>query len=121
MADFAPAQEAAEKIKKQAGQTELTLTLRTTPDIAAALGESKKKEQTLIGFALETFDEETNALRKLEHKHLNAIVLNSLRNPGAGFGTDTNRVTILCANGSRRELPLQSKEAIAAGIIDAII
>lgn len=121
VADFMPEEVAVEKIKKQAGQTTLTLTLTKTPDIAASLGESKKKEQTLIGFALETNNEEANALRKLNSKHLNAIVLNSLRDQGAGFGTDTNRVTILRADGSRCELPLQSKGAIAAGIIDALI
>ncbi|MBQ7631231.1 MAG: bifunctional phosphopantothenoylcysteine decarboxylase/phosphopantothenate--cysteine ligase CoaBC [Paludibacteraceae bacterium] len=121
VADFTPAEVAQEKIKKQAGQQTLTLTLALTKDIAAALGERKKKEQTLIGFALETNNEEANALRKLNSKHLDAIVLNSLRDPGAGFGTETNRVTILRADGSRCELPLQSKGAIASGIVDMLL
>ena len=118
VADFTPADTADEKIKKQPGQTELNLRLTTTPDIAKALGESKKPNQTLIGFALETQNEKTNALAKLERKHMDAIVLNSLRNEGAGFGTNTNRVTILSANGNSIELPLQSKADIAAEILN---
>ena len=119
VADFAPAAAAPEKIKKQPGQTELQLSLRTTPDIARALGESKRADQRLIGFALETTDEQQNALRKLESKHLDAIVLNSLRHEGAGFGTDTNCVTIFTADGHSASLPLASKAEIAKGIIDA--
>ena len=118
VADFTPADTADEKIKKQPGQTELNLRLTTTPDIAKALGESKKPNQTLIGFALETQNEKTNALAKLERKHMDAIVLNSLRDEGAGFGTNTNRVTILSANGNSLELPLQSKADIAAEILN---
>ena len=118
VADFTPADTADEKIKKQPGQTELNLRLTTTPDIAKALGESKKPNQTLIGFALETQNEKTNALAKLERKHMDAIVLNSLRDKGAGFGTNTNRVTILSANGNSLELPLQSKADIAAEILN---
>jgi len=121
VADFAPAETAKEKIKKQPGQTECTLALRTTPDIARALGESKQKGQTLIGFALETENEKKNALGKLERKHMDAIILNSLREEGAGFGVDTNRVTILSADGQSIELPLQSKADIAAGIVTALI
>ena len=121
VADFSPAQEAEQKIKKQEGQTEMTLRLTTTPDIARALGESKQPGQQLIGFALETQNEKENALRKLERKHMDAIVLNSLRDAGAGFGVDTNRVTVLFADGRSVELPLQSKAAIADGIIDSII
>ncbi|MBO4454556.1 MAG: bifunctional phosphopantothenoylcysteine decarboxylase/phosphopantothenate--cysteine ligase CoaBC [Paludibacteraceae bacterium] len=120
VADFAPAAAAPEKIKKQPGQTELQLSLRTTPDIARALGESKRADQRLIGFALETTDEQQNALRKLESKHLDAIVLNSLRHEGAGFGTDTNCVTIFTADGHSASLPLASKAEIAKGIIDAL-
>ena len=118
VADFAPAQQAMEKIKKQPGRTELQLALHTTPDIAAALGASKQAHQQLIGFALETQDETANALRKLQSKHMDAIVLNSLRDAGAGFGVDTNRVTILYADGRADALPLQSKAEIAMGIID---
>ena len=120
VADFAPAQEAAEKIKKQADQTEMSLTLHTTPDIAKALGETKREDQLLVGFALETQNEKENALHKMERKHMNAIVLNSLRDAGAGFGTDTNRVTILKADGQSAELPLLSKADVAASIVDEL-
>lgn len=120
VADFTPEETASAKIKKQAGQTELTLRLKTTPDIAKALGESKQVHQQLVGFALETDHEKENALRKLERKHLDFIVLNSLREKGAGFGTDTNRVTLLFASGNSEELPLQSKSDIAEGILEFI-
>ena len=120
VADFSPATEAAEKIKKQEGQTSLTLELTTTPDIAKALGENKKPGQQLIGFALETTNENENALRKLERKHMDAIVLNSLRDEGAGFGTDTNRVTLSSTKGNSIELPLSSKSAIAETIVDVL-
>jgi len=121
VADFAPKEIAAEKIKKQAGQERLTIELATTPDIAKTLGERKQGHQRLIGFALETEHEKENALRKLERKHMDAIVLNSLRESGAGFGTDTNRVTILTANGQTCEIPLQSKAIIADRIVDTVI
>lgn len=120
VADFAPEQRAGEKIKKEPGQTELTLRLRTTPDIARAMGESKRQHQRLVGFALETQHEKENALRKMERKNLDAIVLNSLRDEGAGFGTDTNRVTILQADGKEAELPLLSKADVAARIIQQL-
>ena len=120
VADFAP--EAAEqKIKKQPGQTELLLPLHTTPDIARSMGETKRTDQRLIGFALETDHEEANALRKMENKHLDAIVLNSLREAGAGFGHDTNCVTVLTADGRSASLPLASKAEIASGILDTLI
>lgn len=121
VADFTPAEQANEKIKKQPGHTEMSLRMVLTPDIARSLGESKKDGQRLIGFALETQDEKKNALLKLERKRMDAIVLNSLRDKGAGFGTDTNRVTILSADGNPVELPLQSKADIADKIIEAVI
>lgn len=121
VADFTPAEQANEKIKKQPGQTEMSLRMVLTPDIARSLGESKKDGQRLIGFALETHDEKKNALLKLERKRMDAIVLNSLRDKGAGFGIDTNRVTILSADGNPVELPLQSKADIADKIIEAVI
>ena len=121
VADFTPAEPAGEKIKKQPGQKEMNLRMVVTPDIARTLGESKKATQKLIGFALETHDEKKNALLKLKRKRMDAIVLNSLRDEGAGFGTDTNRVTILSSNGNSIELPLQSKSDIADKIIEAVI
>lgn len=121
VADFTPTEVATQKIKKQAGQTNATIELRTTPDIAHTLGTNKQEGQTLIGFALETDHEEENALKKLQSKGLDAIVLNSLQVKGAGFGVDTNQVTILRADGRKNTLPLQSKAEIAAQIIDEII
>ena len=92
-----------------------------TPDIAKALGETKHAGQRLIGFALETEHEKENALRKMERKNLNAIVLNSLRDKGAGFATDTNRVTILQADGLSTELPLLIKADVAARIVETLL
>lgn len=120
VADFTPAEQAPEKIKKHAGQTEMNLHMTLTPDIAKTLGQTKQPHQHLIGFALETENEKENALRKLERKNLDAIVLNSLRDKGAGFGVDTNRVTLLCRNGKSVELPLLSKQDVAEQILNAL-
>jgi len=121
VADFAPANEATQKIKKDSGvrsqESGLTLSLKETQDIARALGETKRADQQLVGFALETEHEKENALHKMERKNLDAIVLNSLRDKGAGFGTDTNLVTILQSDGKETPLPLQSKELISAEIL----
>ena len=117
VADFTPAQTAPEKIKKKPGCNTFTLEMVLTADIAKTLGESKRPGQQLIGFALETQNEKENALRKMESKHMDAIVLNSLRDAGAGFGTDTNCVTILKADGQSITLPLQTKATIASQII----
>ena len=117
VADFTPETEALDKIKKQEGQTSFDLHLTLTPDIAKTLGSTKRPDQRLIGFALETEHEKENALRKLERKNLDAIVLNSLRDKGAGFGMDTNLVTILSSDGSSTALPLQSKALISEEIL----
>jgi phosphopantothenoylcysteine decarboxylase/phosphopantothenate--cysteine ligase len=121
VADFTPETQTAEKIKKEGFKIQdsgFSLQLKETEDIAKALGESKQAGQKLIGFALETEHEKENALRKLERKHLDAIVLNSLRDEGAGFGVDTNRVTMLQSSGHSFELPLQSKADIADQIVE---
>lgn len=115
VADFSPAEKSEVKIKKES--LDFALSLKKTRDIAQALGESKQADQLLIGFALETNDEKKNALHKLERKHLDAIILNSLRDKGAGFGVDTNVVTILQADGSATALPLQSKALISEEIL----
>ena len=120
VADFTPSEVAKEKIKKQVGQNEITLSLTTTVDIAATLGKAKRAGQKLIGFALETCNEEAHALSKLQSKKLDLIVLNSLQEKGAGFGVDTNKVTLLFANGTKKDVPLQSKEDIANVIVDTI-
>ena len=127
VADFTPASPATEKIKKSSiinqqssisnQQSAISLSLKETADIARSLGETKRPDQKLIGFALETNDEKKNALHKLERKHLDAIILNSLRDKGAGFGTDTNVVTILQADGTVTALPLQSKAFISEEIL----
>jgi phosphopantothenoylcysteine decarboxylase/phosphopantothenate--cysteine ligase len=120
VADFTPASPASEKIKKADithHTSDISLSLKETTDIAKALGETKRADQKLIGFALETNDEKKNALHKLERKHLDAIILNSLRDKGAGFGTDTNVVTILQADGTVTALPLQSKALISEEIL----
>ena len=121
VADFTPKDIADKKIKKQPGQTDMQIELKTTTDIAATLGLNKKANQRLIGFALETHDEQANAERKLQGKNLDMIILNSLQDKGAGFGVDTNKVTILHKSGSKKNLPLLSKQEVADAIIDAII
>lgn len=123
VADFTPEQKAENKIKKEdfhIQPTAIYLSLKETKDIAKTLGESKRNNQKLIGFALETEHEKENALRKLKRKNLDAIILNSLRDKGAGFGTDTNIVTILQADGTQTTLPLQSKALISEEILTAL-
>ena len=121
VADFTPCSPAEQKIKKQPGQTTMTVEMTLTTDIAATIGASKQLHQTLVGFALETNNELTNAERKLQSKNLDMIVLNSLRDNGAGFGVNTNKVTLIHADGTKNNLPLLSKQEVADAIIDAII
>lgn len=121
VADFTPQTQASQKIKKEKGQTTMTLEMTITKDIAASLGEIKRKDQKLVGFALETHDELSNAQRKLQTKNLDMIVLNSLQDKGAGFGTDTNKVTFVYPIGTTKNLPLISKEEVADEIINTII
>ena len=104
-------------VSREDAPGEWSLSLKETADIAKALGQSKRPDQKLIGFALETQHEIENALHKMERKNLDAIVLNSLRDKGAGFGVDTNRVTIIRADGNSLELPLLSKAEAANEII----
>lgn len=118
VADFTPEKQADTKTKRK--EANLQVVLKPTQDIAAALGRQKKPNQLLVGFALETDNEEVNALDKMERKNLDFIVLNSLRNPGAGFGHDTNQVTIFSRNGQRVEHPLKSKTAVAEDILDTV-
>ena len=118
VADYKPAEEAKQKIKKKADN--LTLVLTKTDDIAATLGKRKRKGQIIVGFALETEEEEGNALKKLESKNFDLIVLNSLNDPGAGFGHDTNKVTILDGK-KKTTFELKSKKAVASDIVHAIL
>lgn len=118
VADFTPAEPAEEKTKR--GNDDWHLRLVPTRDIAAELGRRKASHQVLIGFALETDREEANALEKLERKKLDYIVLNSLRQPGAGFGHDTNQVTIYSRDGYRFNVPLSNKAAVAEEILEFV-
>ena len=121
VADFTPCTTADKKIKKQPGQDGMVVELKTTTDIAATLGASKQAHQRLVGFALETHDEQANALRKLQSKNLDMIVLNSLQDQGAGFGVDTNKVTLLFADGTKKDLPLLLKQEVADVIVESIL
>ena len=142
VADYTPAEVSPVKIKKEAlthppdkadgnepkdvsshrelKPSEIMLRLIPTKDIAAELGRMKRPGQLLVGFALETDNEEANALGKLRRKNLDMIVLNSLRDAGAGFGGDTNRVTVFTSDGSKTCFPLESKTAAAAHIVDML-
>lgn len=119
VADYAPVEPALSKIKREGGEPPV-IRLVKNPDIAAALGERKRPGQTLVGFALETDHEMDNAAGKMKRKHLDMIVLNSLRDKGAGFGTDTNLVTILSADGRTTRYDLKSKREVACDILDQI-
>ena len=124
VSDYAPAETSARKRAKDDG--DLTLTLRRTPDVLATLGERRRDGQTLVGFALETHDGEAHARGKLTRKHLDWIALNSAAEPGAGFGPDTNRLTVLGAagpggdTGARVEIPLGPKRDVAEALLDLV-
>lgn len=120
VADYAPADVADRKIKRERDEVPV-ITLVKNPDIAATLGARKHEGQILVGFALETDHELDNAAGKMQRKNLDMIVLNSLRDQGAGFGTDTNKVTILRADGSRTDFGLKSKSTVAKDVVDSII
>ena len=119
VADYRPIKIADHKIKKV--DSELSIELTRTSDILQKLGTMKKSGQCLIGFALETQDEEANAKAKLKRKNADFIILNSMQDEGAGFGRDTNQVTIYSANGSQESLALASKKEIASQICQRII
>lgn len=119
VADYMPETVADRKIKKQEGT--LDIKLKKTTDILLELGKMKKAHQYLVGFALETNDEEANALQKLEKKNADLVVLNSLNDSGAGFAHDTNKVTLVGKAGFKNSLPLLSKQETAAAIVRHII
>ncbi len=118
VADFTPVSVAAEKIKREGDN--LILELKPTRDIAAAVGAAKREGQFLVGFALETNDEEAHALEKMRRKNFDFIVLNSLKDEGACFGYDTNKITVLTSAGERIAFPLKPKTEVARDIVDLI-
>jgi len=118
VADYRPAEVAEQKIKKK--EDNFTLTLVKNVDIAATLGQQKQPHQVMVGFALETENEVSNAQAKLEKKNLDMIVLNSLNDKGAGFGHDTNKISVIQKDGSLHRFALQSKTEAAVDIVHLI-
>jgi phosphopantothenoylcysteine decarboxylase/phosphopantothenate--cysteine ligase len=119
VADFSPDHYERNKIKKEKG--ELIIKLKATKDILHELGKKKSKDKILVGFALETDNGINAALQKLQDKNLDLIVLNSLKNKGAGFGTSTNKITIITHIGKQINYPLKPKNEVAKDIIDQIV
>jgi len=119
VADYTPVTTAKEKIKKKTGN--LKIELKRTTDIAGELGKIKKKGQINVGFALETEKAAANAQSKLKRKKFDMIVLNSLKDKGAGFKGDTNKVTIFTKNGEKKKYPLKSKKKVARDIVNHIV
>jgi phosphopantothenoylcysteine decarboxylase / phosphopantothenate---cysteine ligase len=119
VADYTPVNVAKEKIKKT--ENDFSVTLTKTKDILKTLGGLKTKDQILIGFALETNNEKENALKKLQSKNADMIVLNSLRDAGAGFGPDTNKITIFDKTGKSFPFDIKSKKEVAIDIVNTII
>lgn len=117
VADFRPAEQSTTKIKRDG--SDLTLHLQANPDIAATLGQQKTPDQVLVGFALETNDEFTNAQKKLEKKNFDFIVLNSLRNTGTCFQSDDNQISIISRSG-KKDFSKKSKSAVAKDIINEL-
>lgn len=118
VSDYRPAHQAEQKIKKS--DQNMSIELVKNPDILASIGESKSKEQWLMGFALETEKGEEHALKKLKKKNLNAIVLNTLQDAGAGFGHDTNKITVLDKDNISYKFELTSKRVVAQHVLNFI-
>ena len=119
VADFTPVDKAAQKTKR--GKENWSIELEPTKDIAAELGKLKKGNQLLVGFALETNNELGNAQKKLDKKNLDFIVLNSLNDSGAGFGVDTNKITLVTKDNKPQVFELKSKKEVARDIVNKII
>lgn len=118
VADYRPRQMASEKIKKVNG--DFHLELEETEDIAYTLGKSKRNDQLVVGFALESENELEHARQKLKHKNFDMIVLNSIRDEGAGFGHDTNKITIIRRDGTTKKFDLKTKDEVARDITNEI-
>lgn len=119
VADYRPEECSDRKIKRE-GVADMTLRLVRNPDIAATLCADKRADQLFAGFALETDNEHENAVGKLRRKGLDMVVLNSLNDKGACFGTDTNKITLISRDGSEKAFPLKSKQEVARDIVDAL-
>jgi len=119
ISDFTPENVPGNKIKR--GDADLVIRLKPTKDVALELGRSKREKQLVVGFALETDNEIANATSKLKRKNLDLIVLNSLRDKGAGFGFDTNLITLIDSNNNIDKFELKSKEEAAIDILNKII
>jgi len=119
VSDFTPVSVSGNKVKR--GKEEWTLTLKPTRDIAAEMGKRKSAGQLLVGFALETDNEQDFARQKLEKKNLDLIVLNSMQDRGAGFGTDTNRVTMIDRMGNADKFELKPKQQVAVDLVQRVI
>jgi len=119
VADYTPVNVAAEKIKKN--DSSFSIELTKTKDILKSLGEKKSNGQIVVGFALETNNEKEYALKKLQTKNADLIVLNSLNDAGAGFGHDTNKITIFDKQGNGKEFETKSKKEVAKDIVNTII
>ena len=119
VADYTPVRTEKEKIKKT--ENDLTVELTKTKDILKHLGLTKKNGQFLVGFALETTNENENAIKKLQSKNADMIVLNSLNDAGAGFGHDTNKITIFDKTGNVSSFDTKTKQEVAVDIVNSII
>ncbi|PLX13396.1 MAG: bifunctional phosphopantothenoylcysteine decarboxylase/phosphopantothenate--cysteine ligase CoaBC, partial [Marinilabiliales bacterium] len=119
VADFKPVMQHNEKVKR--GKEEWQIMLEPNKDIAAELGKVKKKNQILVGFALETNNELENAMKKIQKKNLDFIVLNSLQEEGAGFGHDTNKISIINKHNNITKFELKSKKEVAFDIVQELI
>jgi len=120
VADYTPAQKVEEKIKREK-TGDILLELKPTKDIAAALGNQKRGDQIIVGFALETTNEEENAKEKCVRKNFDFIILNSLNEPSAGFQYDTNKITIINKNGEKSPYELKDKKLVAKDIVDYLV
>lgn len=118
VADYTPAETAEDKIKKK--EKDMSISLKPTVDILKYIGENRKPHQVVCGFAMETKDLVENAVKKLESKHVDMIIANNLKVKGAGFGTDTNVVTIIKKD-EIKELPMLSKEEVAKAVLDEML
>ncbi len=119
VSDFTPIETSLQKVKR--GKEDWTIRLTPTRDIAAAMGQAKKDEQLFVGFALETDNELEHARSKLQKKNLDLIVLNSLQEAGAGFGTDTNKVTMIDRSGNTEEYELKPKSLVAVDLVERVV